>query len=336
MFDSCFTRFKLDYDGTKSLGIGDAASRDVSVGGHRWRIDCYPRGYRAEDNGEYVSLCLELTGDSTGGGGGVEAFVTKPDGAPSSSRTQRTRQVYSSSPPAAAEGVRSLAFRQFVKWKDIESLYLADGWATITCRVIVTGRGRDNDPLVAPPPDIGTHLGLLLDCADGSDVSFVVDGERFPAHRAVLAARSPVFKAQLLGPTSKARASSVTVPDMAPATFRAMLRFVYTDACPAVGELGASPSEVYPRLLAAADRYALDRLKLVCAGKLWGNVSADTVAATLACAEACSCPELKTKCVGFLVDEKNFRDAVLTDGFVQLVQKFPSMIAELKEAAGKQ
>ena len=58
--------------------------------------------------------------------------------------------------------------------------------------------------------------------------------------------------------------------------------------------------------------------------------------ATLACAEACSCPELKTKCVGFLVDEKNFRDAVLTDGFVQLMQKFPSMIAEPKEAAGKQ
>ena len=106
MFDSCFTRFKLDYAGTKSLGIGDAAaSRDVSVGGHRWRIDCYPRGYRAEDNGEYVSLCLELTGDSTGGGGGgVEAFVTKPDGAPSSSRAHRARQVYSSSPPAAAEG----------------------------------------------------------------------------------------------------------------------------------------------------------------------------------------------------------------------------------------
>ncbi|KAG2585125.1 hypothetical protein PVAP13_6KG349300, partial [Panicum virgatum] len=232
-------------------------------------------------------------------------------------------------------GVRSLAFRQFVKRKDLDSLYLADGWATIPCGVIVTGRGRDNDPLVAPPPDIGTHLGLLLDCADGSDVSFVVDGARFPAHRAVLAARSPVFKAQLLGPTAKARASSVTVPDMAPATFRAMLRFVYTNACPEDGELGGSPSEVYPRLLAAADRYALDRLKLVCAGKLWGNVSANTVAATLACAKACSCPELKTKCVGFLVDE-NFRDAVLTDGFVQLVQKFPSMIAELKEAVGKQ
>ena len=107
MFDSCFTRFKLDYAGTKSLGIGDAAaSRDVSVGGHRWRIDCYPRGYRAEDNGEYVSLCLELTGDSTGGSVEAifEAFVTKPDGAPSSSRAHRARQVYSSSPPAAAEG----------------------------------------------------------------------------------------------------------------------------------------------------------------------------------------------------------------------------------------
>ncbi|KAF8646569.1 hypothetical protein HU200_065792 [Digitaria exilis] len=80
-----------------------------------------------------------------------------------------------------------------------------------------------------------------------------------------------------------------------------MLRFMYTDACPAedVDELGGGspPCEMLRCLLTAADR----------------------------------CPELKTKCVSFLVDQKNFRDAVLTDGFVQLVQKFPGIVAELKE-----
>jgi speckle-type POZ protein len=59
-------------------------------------------------------------------------------------------------------------------------------------------------------------------------------------------------------------------------------------------------------------------------------VSADTIGATLACAETYSCPELRKKCVDFFADEKNFKKAVLTDGFAQLVQKFPSILGELR------
>ncbi|XP_025822462.1 pentatricopeptide repeat-containing protein DOT4, chloroplastic-like [Panicum hallii] len=42
------------------------------------------------------------------------------------------------------------------------------------------------------------------------------------------------------------------------------------------------------------------------------------------------CPELRKKCVDFFADEKNFKKAVLTDGFAQLVQKFPSILGELR------
>jgi speckle-type POZ protein len=132
--------------------------------------------------------------------------------------------------------------------------------------------------LEVPPSDIGSHLGHLLDCTDGSDVSFVVDGDMFPAHRAVLAARLPVFKAQLLGSMADAKMPSITLHDIAPATFRVMLRFIYTDACPADAELGDSPHEMLQHLLAAADRFALYRLKLLCASKLWDHVSVGTVA----------------------------------------------------------
>jgi speckle-type POZ protein len=52
---------------------------------------------------------------------------------------------------------------------------------------------------------MGSHFGCLLDSAEGSDVSFLVGGEAFPAHRAVLAARSPVFEAQLLGAIADAK-----------------------------------------------------------------------------------------------------------------------------------
>ena len=67
---------------------------------------------------------------------------------------------------------------------------------------------------------------------------------------------------------------------------------MYTDALPEDDELGDSPSEMLQQLLAAADRYELDQLKLICAQKLGDNVSVDTVAATLTCAEMYNCPEL--------------------------------------------
>lgn len=223
-----------------------------------------------------------------------------------------------------------------MKHSDLEPLYVTtDGRVKIMCGVIVV---RD-DPLDVPPSDIGTHLGRLLDssAADGSsDVSFVVVGKTFSAHRAVLAARSPVFKAQLYGSVADARMPCITLHDIAPSTFKALLRFMYTDdlttLIPWTGDDGSASSEMVERLLVAADLYQLDRLKLLCARRLWDDVSVDTVAATLACSETYSCLELKKKCVAFLADEKNFRSAVLTDGFVQLVQRFPSIIAELKEA----
>ncbi|CAO2211639.1 unnamed protein product [Urochloa humidicola] len=311
-----FLEFKLDYSGTKNLGcIGKAVYSNISARGHVWRISCYPHGFRKEDQGEYLSIYLQLMGESKNVRAIFDVFVMGRDGEPSSSHAKRCVQVY---PP---EGYNSRGYPQFMKRSDFESIYLINGWATIMCVVIVV---RDNDPLDVPPSDMGIHLDHLLHCPETCDVSFVINGESFPAHRAILAARSPVFKAQLFGSMADAKMSSITLHDIAPTTFNAMLRFVYTDSLP-------GGDENFEDLLAAADRYALDRLKLMCARRLWEKVSVDTVASTLVCAETYNCPELKTKCIGFFAEEKNFRKAVFTDGFVQLVQKFPSIFAELKE-----
>lgn len=75
-----------------------------------------------------------------------------------------------------------------------------------------------------------------------------------------------------------------------------------------------------------ADRYALDRFKLIRVRKVWENVSVD-----YGCCHFILCRniyttariELKNKCVAFFADEKNFKKVVLTDDFIQPVQKFP-------------
>jgi speckle-type POZ protein len=205
----------------------------------------------------------------------------------------------------------------------VEKYVTTRGYIEFRCTIRVLDDGSPNT-IPVPPPGIATHLGALLDTADGADVSFTVDGETFRAHRAVVAARSPVLP-------------SIALHDIAPDTFTDVLRFLYTDTL-ARGEGhdddlagGSSRTKMLECLLAAADRYALDRLKLLCAQKLWDDVSAETVASTLACAQMYSCPELKEKCIKFFVKENNFKKAVLTEGFVELVQQFPSIIIELPD-----
>ncbi|GJM84870.1 hypothetical protein PR202_ga00582 [Eleusine coracana subsp. coracana] len=91
----------------------------------------------------------------------------------------------------------------------------------------------------AAPLDLQRHLGDLLVAGEGADVTFLVAGETFRAHRCVLAARSPVFKAELYGAMRQSDAAAaelcIRIHDMEPdQVFSALLQFVYTDSLPSV------------------------------------------------------------------------------------------------------
>jgi speckle-type POZ protein len=320
-------QFRIDYEHTKQLPVGKAVHSDVvSVGGHEWRIDCYPRGLLEEHNGEYLSIILKYMSRTRRVKAIFEAFLLDKDGHPCTTAARRS--------PDHVFPVKNnddydfdWGWSRFVKGTMLETNYVTEGHITFVCGIIVI----DESPIPVPPSDIGIHFGCLLDHTDGMDVSFTIDGETFRAHRAVLSARSPVFRAELFGSMSEATMTSIALHEITPAIFKVMLRFIYTDAMPGEDELGDSSSEILHDLLAAADRYALDRLKLMCAQKLWDKVSTDTVATTLACAETYNCPELKSKCIDFLAVQENFHEAVFTEGYALLVLKFPSITAELRK-----
>ncbi|KAG2580072.1 BTB/POZ and MATH domain-containing protein 3-like [Panicum virgatum] len=180
----------------------------------------------------------------------------------------------------------------------------------------------------------GDFLRQCCLVGDGAaDVSFLVGGDKFRAHpRAVLAAGSPVFKDLLFSPAASSTDDGVRVRGVEPESFRVLLRFMYADdALPGDDETkGASTAETLRNLVAAADMYGMERLKLACAEKLWEHVSAETVAATLGFAETHGCPELKNRCLDFLAEEENLRKAALSEGYVQLVTSFPSILEELR------
>ena len=67
---------------------------------------------------------------------------------------------------------------------------------------------------------MGEYFGKLLDSGKGTDVNFEVEGEIFAAHKLVLAARSPVFKAQLFGPMRNQNTQCIKVDDIVAPVFK--------------------------------------------------------------------------------------------------------------------
>ncbi|GJM84619.1 hypothetical protein PR202_ga00304 [Eleusine coracana subsp. coracana] len=116
---------------------------------------------------------------------------------------------------------------------------LRDDSFAIRCDVRVFGEFRAKDDEIpedtAPtfvsvtPSDLHQRLGDLLRTEKGADVVFNVGGQTFAAHRCVLAARSPVFSAELYG-TMKERDTGcvVRIDDMESEMFNTIIKSVYS------------------------------------------------------------------------------------------------------------
>ncbi|XP_044438747.1 BTB/POZ and MATH domain-containing protein 1-like [Triticum aestivum] len=163
--------------------------------------------------------------------------------------------------------------------------------------------------IAVPPSNLHQHLGDLLISIDGADVTFRVGGESFLAHRSVLAAWSSVFRAELFGPMKESGNSLIEISDMESHVFKSLLHFIYTDSLPVpettdVGETGRDVA-MAGHLLVAADRYNIERLKLICEEKLCNLIDSDVVATSLALAEQHGLHRIKEACFEFLASPSN-------------------------------
>lgn len=77
-----------------------------------------------------------------------------------------------------------------------------------------------------PPSDIGQSLKDLLESEVGCDITFQVADETFKAHKLILAARSPVFRAQFFGLVGNPNMDKVEVEDVEPSIFKVMFHYL--------------------------------------------------------------------------------------------------------------
>jgi speckle-type POZ protein len=135
----------------------------------------------------------------------------------------------------------------------------------------------------------------------------------------------------------EAKKQLVTIEDMQPDVFRALLQFIYTDSLPDMDDPEGKPNrEMINHLLVAADRYAVDRLKLVCQSILCKNIDVETVSATLALAYQHNCERLKDICLEFITSSSSVMDSVVaTQGYKNLKTTCPSALADAFDKSRK-
>ncbi|XP_073358085.1 BTB/POZ and MATH domain-containing protein 1-like [Aegilops tauschii subsp. strangulata] len=155
------------------------------------------------------------------------------------------------------------------------SAYLQDDNLAIECDITVLAAITVPPfDIQVPPSNLSDNLRELLKAGEGTDVTFKVRRESFPAHKIVLAMRSPIFKADLFGSMGDGTRRTITIEDMQPAIFSALLHFIYTDSLPSMGTSdGDDGEEMVKYLVVATNRYAMKRMKVIRESTLCKNLN---------------------------------------------------------------
>ncbi|KAF7091795.1 hypothetical protein CFC21_094350 [Triticum aestivum] len=323
-----------DYSRTKGVPIGEGiGSQPFTVGGHRWCIYYYPNGDRTEV-ADYVSFSLELEED---GATAVKAhfrFCFTGEGEEEEAKHAALLALASVDEYTSGNG---WVCTKFINRKVLEnSKHLKNNSFMVRCDIVVIHRyGSAYNPVAyvsVPPCDSSQDFGELLETEKGADVVFEVGGKTVAAHRCILAARSPVFAAELFGPMKEGNAATagvVHLEDMEMEVFKALLRYAYTSSLSLQGM--ANDHVTCQKILVAADRYGMGRLKLLCEEWICECIDVDTAATILALAERHHCEGPKKACFDFLADPAKLRAFMATGGFQYLWESCPSLMMELMD-----
>lgn len=128
-----------------------------------------------------------------------------------------------------------------------------------------------------------------------ADVTFIVEGRKFYAHRIALLASSDAFRAMFNSGYREKDASSVEIPNIPWNVFEAMMRYIYT------GQVDVVP-DIANALLQASDQYLLEGLKRLCETSIASHLTVQNVSEMYEASEAFSAPQLGMRCVLFTLE----------------------------------
>uniref|UniRef100_A0A182Q251 BTB/POZ domain-containing protein 9 n=1 Tax=Anopheles farauti TaxID=69004 RepID=A0A182Q251_9DIPT len=155
------------------------------------------------------------------------------------------------------------------------------------------------------------QMAQLCMSSDYADVTFLVEGQRIPAHRVILAARSDYFRALLYGGMQETRLDEITL-NIPLTAFKCLLRYIYSGSMP----LAQLKEEHLLDTLGLANQYGLADLEMAISDYLRQVLSLNNVCAILDAARLFALDGLTAVCHAFI--DRNAEDILKHESFRNL------------------
>jgi len=211
-----------------------------------------------------------------------------------------------------------VGWADFMPWADLVDPgkgFQALGKVIFVCEMTPAGDG-DNLVDVHKPGIDGSSL--MHDITDlwrtkaMSDVTLRAEGGELVAHRALLAARSPVFRQMFSTEMMEAQSGVVELPDIRFEVLELLLEFLYTDA---VARMDVEP-QLIGDLFKAARKYDIPRLGSLCEAWALKCLAVDTAVDWLMLATMLGSERIRSACTRLI--RSHFIDVQRTAGWQRL------------------
>ncbi|XP_037541597.1 BTB/POZ domain-containing protein 9 [Nematolebias whitei] len=160
---------------------------------------------------------------------------------------------------------------------------------------------------------LSEQLGALVLGEEYSDVTFIVEGKRFPAHRVILAARCHYFRALLYGGMKESQPQAeVCLEETRAEAFSMLLNYLYTGRA----SLSSAREEVLLDFLGLAHRYGLQPLEDSTCEFLRTVLHTNNICLIFDVASLYSLSTLSEACCSYM--DRHAPEVLNSDGFLSL------------------
>jgi len=295
----------------------------------KWKLIMYPNGNRAEESGKiglFLSNCNKKNV--------VCAFMLAVlDRNNELKKAQKNKREFRS-------GQSSWGFRfmTHATMKGPEHVQLMpQNKLTIVCKLTIGGsqkinlagykRSNNSGKIPKLKENPMRDFEFAFQNKNLSDVKIVCGDRIFDCHRIILSSRSLVFRAMFLHGMAEAQTKRVEIKELQPEVVNTMLKFIYT------GKMKIDSTDFPPtkpeELLAAADMYDLENLKLICEEILCKSLEISNCIKMLVLADMHNARNLYEQAMKLVIG--NINDLIHSTAWREKLMKNPSLMTEVME-----
>ncbi|KFM81064.1 TD and POZ domain-containing protein 3, partial [Stegodyphus mimosarum] len=276
---------------------------------YQWNVILYPKGFNDRVK-NYISVWLKKTSP-------LEKLIEFSCAVVNAEGKEiKTRTIKKALALESELGWATFCKQAFIL--DKENKILKDGKLSLKCSLniyndteILTAEVEEIDPSnIHSSLEICKDLRSLFERRDCSDFFIKVEDETFPVHKAILSARSRIFRTMMQSKLQKCNA--INISELSKVAVQEMLRYIY------YGSTSKLNFELACELFYASDKYEILSLKKKCSCFIASNLSTSVAVDVLILADRHQDHELKDTAVRYIT--KHATEITNTEDWFELMK----------------